>query len=57
MFRAFEPLMEDSLFHWQYACSHRPVDRVSAANPVDFSSAVLLEDPYINLSQLTPIHI
>ena len=52
-----EPLMEDSLFYWQYAYSHQPMDHASGANPVDVSPAILLQDPYINLSQFTPIQI
>lgn len=57
MFRTLEPLMEDSLFYWQYAYSHQPMDHASGANPVDVSPAILLQDPYINLSQFTPIQI
>lgn len=57
MFRALQPLMEDSLFYWQYAYTHQSVDCASGTNPVDVSSAVLLKDPYINLSQFTPIQI
>ena len=57
MFRAFEPMMKDNLFYWQYAYSHQPMDRASGTNPVDISSAVLLNDPYINPPPLTLIQI
>ena len=57
MFRALEPLMEDSLFYWQYVYSHQPMDRAIGTNLVDVSSAVMLKDPYINLSPLPPIRI
>lgn len=57
MFRSLEPLMEHSLFYWQYAYSHELIDRATGTPPVGVSSAVLLKDPYINLDQLPPIQI
>lgn len=57
VFRNLEPLMQQSLFYWQYAYSHEQMGRAAQTLVVEIPLDALLNDPCINIAQPAPIQI